>query len=75
MIENITIKELGCIYLAMKPFSKESGETYMWEKFYKLTIAVLKQKYPNQPEVIKYFNSIVEEEYGETAIENSGKVE
>jgi hypothetical protein len=66
MNEHLTIKEIGCIYLAMKPFSKESDQTYMWEKFYKLTVGVLKGKYPNQPEVIRYFNSIVEEVYGET---------
>jgi hypothetical protein len=58
---NLTVKEMGCVLLSMKPFARESDQMYLWNKFYKITAAVLKEKYPGNQDLLDYLKEIVEE--------------
>jgi hypothetical protein len=60
-IANLTVKELGCVLLSMKPFARESDQMYLWNKFYKITMSVLKEKYPDNQLLLDYLKDIVEE--------------
>ena len=58
---NLTVKELGCVLLSMKPFARESDQMYLWNKFYRITVSVLKEKYPGNQDILDYLKEIVEE--------------
>lgn len=58
---NLTVKEMGCVLLSMKPFARESDQMYLWNKFYRITVSVLKEKYPGRQDLLDYLKEIVEE--------------
>jgi hypothetical protein len=61
MSKSLTIKDIACILLHTKPF-QTGDELREWTNVKESFLEVIKELYPNDPELIEQFKKFVEDE-------------